>query len=130
MIILGQYFGPHNLLARISYDFNPINTQNTQINVAQLMNSSIYGGDPYYGDLSPYGGQYPIYNWRIFNEKQQCSSIQITLEDSPVVGAFINDQGDEIQVTYNESMSLSSLTFIVGAKKGSNKLAANRSFGV
>lgn len=128
-LILGQYFGPHKLLVQLSYDFNPINTQQTYIDATQVLNSNIYGNDPLYGINSPYGGAYPTYQWRIFTERQVCESVQISIEDVQFAGTYTNMQGTEVLSTYNESLSLSAITLELGIKKGANKLPADRSFG-
>lgn len=129
-LVLGQYFGPHNLSVEFAYDFNPINSQQVYINATNALNSNVYGGDPSYALNSPYGGEFPTYQWRIFTDKQVCEAIQITIQDLPFAGTYTNLQGLPTTVTYGESMSLSSISLELGMKKGLNKLPANRSFGV
>jgi len=75
-----------------------------------------YGDDAFYGDTTPYGGSYPLYQFRLFMERQKCQAIQIGIEE-------VQDEN------YGEGLSLSAITFIVGAKRGTNKLPASRSFG-
>lgn len=128
-LILGQYFGPHKLLVQFAYDFNPINTQQTYIDVTQDLSTSVYGSDYTYGLNSPYGGQYPTYQFRVFTERQLCESIQITLEDVPFTGSYTNEQGAIVNASYNESLSLSAISLELGMKKGLNKLPFNRSSG-
>ncbi len=128
-LILGQYFGPHQLLVQFAFDFNPILTQQTYINATTALNSNIYGNDPVFGINSPFGGEYPTYQWRIFTDKQQCETIQITLEDIPFTGFYADLQGTQIHASYNESLSISAISLELGTKKGLNKMPANRSFG-
>lgn len=128
-LILGQYFGPHKLLVQFAYDFNPTNTQETYIDATTALNSNIYGQDPFYGTNSPYGGSYPTYQWRVFTDRQVCESLQMTIEDVPFAGPYTNSQGNIINAQYNESLSLSAISFELGLKRGLNKISANRSQG-
>lgn len=138
MIILGQYLGPHKLKINFAYDFNPVFTQDDLVDVSTILNTNLYGGavagsngaltsgSPY-GREPLYGGQYPSYQWRIFPKQQLCTSVQIALEDVPVVGTVINEQGIPVQVSYNEGLSLSSMTLEIGSKRGQNKISARNS---
>lgn len=128
-LILGQYFGPHKLLVQFAYDFNPINIQQTYIDATRELSNGPFGSDPVFGINSPFGGEYPLYQWRIFNSNQTCQSIQITIEDIPVSGPYITKQGSMSTATYNESLSLSAISLELGMKKGLNKLAKSKSFG-
>ncbi len=128
-ILLGEYFGPHKLLVQAAYDFNPINTQQTYFDATKDFNANIYGQDPFFGTNSPYGGQYPTYQYRLFTDKQVCESIQFTIEDVPFAGPYVNNQGNIVQANYNQSLSLSSISLELGIKRGLNKLASNRSLG-
>ncbi len=128
-ILLGQYFGPHKLLVQAAYDFNPINTQQTYFDATKDFNANIYGQDPFFGTNSPYGGQYPTYQYRLFTDKQVCEAVQFTIEDVPFAGPYVNNQGNIIQAGYNESFSLSAISLELGIKKGLNKVASNRSLG-
>lgn len=125
--LLGEYLGAHKLLVQFAYDFNPINTQQTYFDATAKLNTGVYGGDRTYGLNSPYGGNWPTYQWRTFTNRQVCESIQITIEDVPVVGTYTNNQGNPIMTTYNQSYSLSNISLELGMKRGLNKIAANRS---
>lgn len=128
-LILGKYFSPHKLLVQFAYDFNPINTQQTYIDATNLLSPNIYGSDATYGLNSPYGGQYPTYQWRLFNQQQVCEAIQISIEDCPVIGTYTNNQGASVQAEYGEALSLSAISLELGVKKGLRKMSAARSFG-
>ena len=128
-ILLGQYFGPHKLLVQAAYDFNPINTQQTYFDATKDFNANIYGQDPFFGTNSPYGGQYPTYQYRLFTDKQVCEAVQFTIEDVPFAGPYVNNQGNIVQASYNESFSLSAISLELGIKRGLNKVASNRSLG-
>lgn len=128
-LILGKYFGPHQLSVQLSYDFNPIVTQQDYIDVTTILNSNIYGQDYVYGLNSPYGGEYPLYQWKIYNQRQVCESFQMTIEDVPSAGTYVNNQGQTVQIGYNQSLSLSAISLELGIKRGLNKFSAKRSFG-
>lgn len=129
MLILGQYIGPHQLLAKVAYDFNPIFSQQDYINATTLLQNNLYGDDALYGDSSPYGGNAELYQFRLFFERQKCQSILISLEDVQTITAEENAQGNTITTTINEGLSLSAIALEVGVKKGLYKKAADKSFG-
>ena len=122
MLILGDYISPHTLRIDIAYDFNPNSTQSESIDAGLLLENSTYGES---SNQAPYGSdplygidngiqEYPLYQWRVFTERQKCQSIQITLED-----------GQNIQI--GEGMSLSGITLEVSGKQGMFKTSAARS---
>lgn len=121
-LILGEYFGPHQLLVSLAYDFDSNIIQQDYINAGNLLNSGAFGADTVYGASSVFGGAYPLYQWRVFPARQKCDAIQITLEDVQVLSV-------QTGAVYNEGLSLSSMALEVGVKKGLNKLPASRSFG-
>jgi hypothetical protein len=114
--ILGEYASAHQLLVQIAYDFNPYFVQQDYINATSLLSVPLYGVDSPYGSGTPYGGDYPLYQWRIDFARQKCQAFQLSMEDV---------QASE----FGEGMSLSAIAISVGAKKGLNKLPASRSFG-
>jgi hypothetical protein len=115
LLILGEYRGPHKLTVEIAYDFNPEPTQSLTIDAGTLLDTLIYGDPDPYGTVSPYGGDYPLYQWRIHLERQKCEALQVTITDSQVP-------------PYSEGMSLSAITLEVALKKGARKMSAARSF--
>jgi len=116
MLLLGEYKSLHRLILTVAYDFNENASQQTYINPGDLLATPNYGDDAFYGDTTPYGGSYPLYQFRLFMERQKCQAIQIGIEE-------VQDEN------YGEGLSLSAITFVVGAKRGTNKLPASRSFG-
>lgn len=128
-LLLGQYSGPHQLLVEFAYDFNPTVVQQTYIDATSVLNPSTFGADSFYGINSPFGGNFPLYQWRIFTKRQVCQSIQISIRDVPFAGPYVNIEGQTVQAEYNESMSLSAITLELGVKKGAQKPSAKRSFG-
>ena len=95
LLILGQYFSPHTLNVSFAYDFNPTLYAATPIPV-----------------LSP---PIPSYEFRVFNKRQKCSAIQISLVETQ-------------SSPFGQGMSLSSFAFEVGIKRGLNRLSAGNSF--
>lgn len=128
-LILGKYYGTHKLQIEIAYDFNPINTQRTYFDVTKELNSNIYGQDLTYGLNSPYGGNYPTYQWSVSTQKQTCEAIQFTISDVPQSGPYVNNQGNTKIAQFNESLSLSAITLECGVKRGTNKLKPSRTGG-
>ena len=118
LMLLGDYIAPHKLLSSIAYDFNPNNTQDSIIDAGDLLGNIKYGEDTPYGNESQYGGEYPLYQWRIHLVRQKCQAIQLTLQDMP-----------ESDGATTEGMSLSAIALEIGVKRGLNKLPATRSFG-
>lgn len=116
MMMSGDYFSPHTLEVKIAYDFNSTITQSTPINTQSFVQYP-YGTDFTFGATSPEGGESPEqYQFRIFNQVQKCETIQVTLQEFPLV-------------PYGQGLSISGLAFEVGAKKGLFKLPASRSVG-
>lgn len=113
--ILGEYFSTHKLHVQVAYDFNPNPTQDVLIDTEDNIEDLVYGGDSVYGESTPYGGAYPLYQWQINLARQKCESIQFTIEDI--------QNGN-----YGQGYSISSLSLIVGVKEGLNKLASTRSY--
>lgn len=116
LLLLGEYVTLHNLSIQIAYDFNPYSTQASLVLAGSLLGVGPYGSDSVYGESTPYGGAFPLYNFRANLTRQKCSSIQITIEDQRTVG-------------FGENLAISALGFEVGAKVGLNKLPATNYTG-
>lgn len=117
LLLLGEYNALHNLRVFAAYDFNPYATQETVIPAGQLLGTGVYGSDAFYGDTSPYGGAFPLYQFVVKLSRQKCETIQFTIEDT---------QSGLIQ---EESFSISAMSMEVGIKRGLNKMAATNTFG-
>lgn len=116
VLILGEYKSPHQLLAKVAYDFNYAFVQEDYIDATTLLSVPAYGQDVTYGATSPYGGNFPLYEFRVNFDRQKCTAIQLSIEDvqtSPL----------------GEGFSVSCFTLNAGLKKGTNKLAATRVVG-
>jgi hypothetical protein len=114
-MILGSFKSAHKLRIRVAYDFIDAWVQEEIIDTAQFVSDATYGADSPYGSGSPYGGDGNLYQIRLDLARQKCQSIKFLIEDA--------------QEDIGEGFSLSSVTLRVGAKSGSNKLAASNKFG-
>lgn len=115
-LILGEYVSPHILRVRTAYDYNPSYVQDDQINAATL-GASVWGADSVWGGSALWGGDGAAYEYTIFFERQKCTAIQLTIEDV------------QSSVNAGEGLSLSCLTMMIGAKRGTNRQPATRKFG-
>lgn len=115
-LILGSYKSKHRLRVKIGYDFNNTFTQEVTFDPYSVIDPVAYGDSSPYGDEAVYGGNAPLYQWRIFPERQKCQSFRISIED------ILDD-------VLGESFSISALRLEVGLKKNSNKLSTARSYG-
>ncbi len=118
-LLLGDYRSPHLLRVSVAYDFNPNATQVSVVNAATLLTDPIYGDPGAFGNppaQSPYGGNYPLYQFRVHLAQQKCQSVQVTIEDAQTA-------------PYGEGCSWSALAFDVGVKKGIGKKSAANSVG-
>lgn len=116
MIILGSYKSPHKLLVSAGYNFNEAWTQEKLMDPADFISGTAYGEDSPYGSGSPYGGDGNVYEAKFNFKKQKCTAIKLRIEDK--------------QEFAGEALSLSAFTLEVGIKRGTNKLANKRNFGV
>jgi hypothetical protein len=113
VLLLGEYKSPHTLRVQVAYDFNPTVVQDELIDATAVCATPNYGDDAEYGDTTPYGGEFPLYQWRINFIRQKCQSIRLTIQD--------------VQSTnIGEGFNISGMTLTAGLKKGTNKLPATR----
>jgi hypothetical protein len=109
--ILGQWYSAHNLQVDVCVDFDDTVVQSV---VVQPTTPSVFGGVSPYGS-GTYGGTFQLYQWRIDLARQKTQAVKFTIQDLPTA-------------TAGEGMSLSSIAFEVGAKKGLNKVPAGQIF--
>lgn len=116
LLVLGEYKSPHRLKVGIAYDFDPTIRQEVEIDAETLLKKPAFGDDgPTFGDESPFGGEFPLYLWRVHLVQQRCTAIQVTLTEVPVS-------------PYGEGLSLSAIGFEVGVLPGLARRPAARSF--
>lgn len=117
MMCLGEFKNNHKLRVSFAYDHLPMFTETAIIDVASIMALTTYGADSPYGSGTPYGGGWPLDKFNIHLGRQKCSSIMFSIEDIQA-GASIG-----------ESYNLTGVVFEIGAKKGLDKLQADRKTG-
>ena len=115
MLLLGEYKSLHRLILRAGHNFNENASQEQYINAGELLQTDKYGEDATYGASSPYGGAYPLYQFRWFLKTQKSQTVFIEIEE-------VQDSN------YGEGLSLSAMAFRVGVKAGLNRMPASRSF--
>lgn len=114
MYLLGNYAGPHTLKIEVAYDGNRTFTQTCTVDASQDV--SIWGGDSFWGESTPWGGTYQPYQFRIDFAQQKCTSIRIRVSDAQ-------------SSNYNEGYSVSAVTFEVGALPGGNRVSLAKTKG-
>lgn len=115
---LGQYISPHRLSVKLAFDYAPGPSQAMIFTPDNF--SPNYGGDPFYGSGSPYGGPLDVEQGRVFFEQQKCQAFQIEITEiyDPSLG-----------VAAGAGLTLSGLDIMVGIKSGYPRLRASRSIG-
>lgn len=117
--LLATYLTPHYLQLQISYDFNTSPSQTTFIYPTNYSNP--YGSDSFYGGGSPYGGPAKLEQWRVFLERQQCQSFQMSLQE-------IYDPSFGVQA--GAGLTISGLDLVFGLKKAyPRNLSAGKQVG-
>ena len=119
--LVGTYKSKHKLKVQVAYNFVDAYIQETTIDISDFINTNNYGEDSPYGVSDPdfYGGTDSSgnrYQARIDLKKQKCQSIKLTVED-------LQDE------SAGEGLSLSGITFEIGAKEGPFKIESDRQFG-
>lgn len=114
-MLLGDFKSSHKLRVRVAYNFIDAWVQEALIDPQNFADLTTYGEDSPYGEGTPYGGDGSLYQMRVNFKKQKCQSIKLSIED--------------VQDSVGEGMSLSAITLRVGAKEGTGKIGASRTFG-
>lgn len=114
MLLLGEFKSAHKLRIKVAYDFIDAYIQELTIDSSDVIDSTTYGSYSPYGSEPTYGAsnQYQI---RVDFKRQKCETIRICIED------ILNIAG--------ESLDISSLLFVVGAKVGEYKNSESKQFG-
>lgn len=114
MLLLGEFKSDHKLRIRVAYDFIDAYIQELTVNSSDVVDSTTYGSYSPYGAEPTYGAanQYQI---RVDFKRQKCETIKVCIED--------------ILETAGQSLDISSLLFIVGAKVGEYKNSETKQFG-
>lgn len=108
-LFLGTYATPHSVRVQVAYDLSPGLVQDHLIDSGTVSNygdDTVYGGDPLVDtDTNVYGGSFVTEQYQINLTRQKCEAVQFVIEDVRREEA-------------GEGMSFSSLTLVVGIKKG------------
>ena len=114
MLILGTYKSKHLLKVKFAYDFNPSWIHESSIDAGDVLPVTEFGeGD--FGSESPFGGEYPLYQFRIFPKRQKCEAFRFQIEDFRTEGV-------------GEGFSLSNFAAEVGLKPPAYKTSNATSF--
>jgi hypothetical protein len=114
LTLLGTFKSEHNLQTQLYYDYN--NASSQTIVVSPQVPSTYGTGD--YGEESPYGGDFDLYQYELRNARQKCMSVKIKIMDTAVEG-----------VPLEEGYDLSNIRFSYGVIGGSNRLRNAQTFG-
>jgi hypothetical protein len=117
MYMLGDYLAPHRLSVGVSFDYDSAVVQETMLR--PLNSNDAWGSDQLWGSSTPWGGGGNTERYRLFFQRQKCQAVQITLQET-------FDAADGVA---GAGLALSSLNFVIGAKKGYPTVAANQSGG-
>lgn len=117
MYMLGSYSAPHRLSVGVAYDYDEAVVQD--VSLRPLNANDSWGSDQLWGSSSPWGGGGNTEQYRVFFERQKCQSLQIT----------VNEVYNSLDGAAGAGIALSSLNFVIGAKKGYPTLPASQSGG-
>jgi hypothetical protein len=115
--ILGQYRGAHDLAVSVGYNFNPAFSDHAVIPATSLPGSNVWGADGYWGQSTPWGGEYQPYIFQVNMKTQKCTSFRIRIAD---------DQS----APYTAGYTISSLLFEVGQVGGGYRVKKTNAVGV
>lgn len=122
-LVLGEYKSDHSLRVQIGYDFSPAFTYDQTLNAETVIAPGTWGSGATWGSDPLWGGAAPV-EWFVAKpERQKCSSIRVSIEDSMDARSELADGSTE---PYGAGFSISNLALLVGVKRGGNKLAASR----
>jgi len=110
VLLVGTYQSPHTLQISLGYDWGPLVQQVSVVPTP----AAVWGGDPFWGGSSPYGGaSWLPYQWRVQCQAMKCQAVQVQIQDvettAPGAGA-----------------TWSGLTFLIGIRRGTWRMPASR----
>lgn len=114
--LLGNYRGPHQLNISVGYNFDSAFTQTATIDATSLAGTNVWGSDGYWGESTPWGGIYQIYEFQVNFKTQKCTSLRMKVSDSPTS-------------PYTEGYTINNLNFEVGILGDGNRLPAINKVG-
>lgn len=114
LLLLGDWLGEHNLKVSIAYDFQDFITDSFTITPSDIINGSTFGAESPFGTEDVFGGAKGVYQFEVKPRIQKCQSFKLIIED-----LFPRP-------TDSAAFTISAITAVVGIKKGTNKLASDR----
>lgn len=118
MAFLGEYKSRHKLDVSIGYDFNPAFQQVGTVEVDQRYVITAYGDDSPYGAQGlPYGGEFPLYQFKTHMTRQKCESVRFSFTDNQY---YLS--------SFDEGFNLCTIAIECGVKGPMSKMAAKNSF--
>jgi hypothetical protein len=115
LLVLGSYKSAHLLKVKFAYDFDPTWVNEATVDAGTVLGTDEYGDDATYGASAVYGGEYPLYQFRIFPKIQKCEAFKFQIEDFKTSGN-------------GEGLSLSNFAAEVGLKPSAYKKSDSKSF--
>lgn len=117
MAFLGEYKSKHKMDVSIGYDYNPYFQQVGQVNVDERYVITTYGEDSPYGAGTPYGGEFPLYQFKTHMTRQKCEAVRFSFTDNQY---YLSD--------FAEGFNLCTIALECGIKGTMAKMPASNSF--
>lgn len=116
--LLGTYLSPHQLAVQVAYNYAPAASQQSLITPTNF--NANFGGDSTWGASSPLGGNASLEQWRVHTQRQQCESVQISVQE-------IYDAS--FGVVAGPGLTMSGINATIGIKRRSRPLGAQKAVG-
>lgn len=116
--LLGAFKSPHKLTIDVAYDYS--DSYEDTYTISPDNYTPRWGGEPLWGDGSPWGGIGKVMQWSVSFSKQKCQTFSFRVSES-----FDPDYG----TLPGEGLTLSGLDLVVGIKGSTPKLPASRQVG-
>lgn len=117
LMLLGSYYSPHSIVVNLQFDYG---ASSQQYIINPLNGTGVYGSDSLYGQTTPFGGPPATTPWRIQLDNQRCQTFQFSFQEqyNPTLGQAAGF-----------GFTLSSISCLVGIKKGSRPFSAAQTVG-
>lgn len=90
LYLLGKYQTPHILNVSVAYDYDDTIVQTGAL---RPVAKPAYGGDPFYGASTVYGGASNVEQFRMNMKRQKCQSIQVTIQEAMDTANYVLGAG-------------------------------------
>lgn len=111
LYLLGSFRSPHTLKVEFGFDYNESFTESATIDATEA--SSVWGGDAFWGESSPWGGEWIPYEFRVDPKTRRCTAFRVRVSDS-------------VEAPFGGGYSISAMSADVGVHKGGARLRAAR----